>query len=77
MSGSVISGYPAAPLADQTWINLARARQSEAASQLTMDRLRGEGGAINIDQQALAQAGAAAQAADGGATLSSGLCIMA
>jgi hypothetical protein len=43
MSGSVISGYPAAPLGDQTWINLARARQSEAASQLAMDRLRGEG----------------------------------
>ena len=77
MSGSVISGYPAAPLGDQTWINLARARQSEAASQLTMDRLRGEGGAINIDQQALSQAGAAAQAADGGATPSNGLCIMA
>jgi hypothetical protein len=42
-----------------------------------MDRLRGEGGAISIDQQALAQAGAAAQAANGGATPSNGLCIMA
>ncbi len=77
MSGSVISGNSAAPLGDQTWINLARARQSEAASQLAMDTLRGEGGAIKIDQQALSKAAAASQAAAVGATPGNGLYIIA
>ena len=77
MSGSVISGYPAASRGDQTWINMARARQSQAASQLAMDRLRAEGGAINIDRQGLSKAIAASQAADAGATPGNGLYIMA
>jgi hypothetical protein len=77
MSGSVISGYPVAPPGDQTWINIAGARQSQAASQLAMDRLRAEGGGIKIDQQGLSKAIAASQAADAGATPGDGLYIMA
>jgi hypothetical protein len=42
-----------------------------------MDTLRGEGGAIKIDQQALSKATAASQAAAVGATPGNGLYIIA
>ncbi len=77
MNGSVITSRPAAPLGDQTSINMARARQSEAASQLAIDKLRGEGGAIKIGEQALSKAAATADAADVGATPGNGFYIMA
>jgi hypothetical protein len=77
MSSTIISGYPAVPLGDQTWINIARAKQSGAASQLAMDRGRGEVTAIEIDQRSLSTATAAAAAADVGVKPGSGLYIMA
>jgi hypothetical protein len=77
MSSSIPASYPPAPVGDQTWINLARERQSTAASQLAMDKLRGEGGAVRIDQQVLSKAGVASDAANVGATPSNGLYIWA
>jgi hypothetical protein len=48
MISSIISSYPPAPVGDQTWTNIARAKQSGAASQLAMDKGRGGPSAIEI-----------------------------